>query len=312
MQIVLLDRATLGNDINLDCLRSFGDLKVYDTTNTKSDTKDRIEDADIVITNKVIIDREVMESSKKLKLICVAATGMNNIDLEAAKELKIEVKNVTGYSTYSVVQHTFGMLFYLLEGLSYYDEYVKNHKWEESDIFTHLGYPFWEIFGKKWGIIGLGTIGKEVAKVAKAFGCDVCYFSTSGTNDNSEYKRVELDYLLRNCDIISIHAPLNEKTKNLLSYNELKLLKEPSALLNLGRGGIINEIDLAQIIEEKEIFVGLDVLENEPIKRYNPLNFIKNKHRLLITPHIAWSSKEARVRLVDGIAKNISMFLNQN
>lgn len=309
MKIAILDAKTLGKDVSLDEFHNLGDVSIYDVTNP-NDTERRLEDIDIVVTNKVVIDKEIIDNSDKLKLICVAATGMNNIDLEYAKEKGIIVKNVAGYSTPSVVQLTFSMLFYLMGHLKYYDNYVKDKKWAESDIFTHLDRPFFELKEKKWGVIGLGTIGLEVANIAKAFGCEVHYYSTSGANNNSNFKRVELNELLAESDIISIHSPLNADTKNLINYENLRLLRDNTILLNLGRGGIINELDLANAIDSKNIFVGLDVLEHEPIKEYHPLNMVENSDRLFITPHIAWASYEARVRLVEAIIKNIKEFLN--
>jgi len=309
MKIVVLDAKTLGN-VDFNILKEFGELKIFETTK-KDQTLSRVEDADIIVTNKVVIDKNIIDNSKKLKLICVAATGMNNVDLEYAKKRGIKVKNVVGYSTHSVVQHTFAMAFYLIEQLKNYDEFVKDRYWSKNDIFTCLKWPFFEIYDKRWGIIGLGTIGKEVAKVAKSFGCDVIYYSTSGKNLDSEYKHIPLDSLLCTSDIISIHAPLNKKTQNLLNRSNLIKLKDKAVLLNLGRGGIINEKDLAKIIDEKEIYVGLDVTQKEPIEEENPLLKIKNKNRLLITPHIAWTSIEARERLILSIAKNISNFLKE-
>ncbi|MBN2721639.1 MAG: D-2-hydroxyacid dehydrogenase [Campylobacterales bacterium] len=310
MKIVLLDAKTLGVDIDIEPIKTFGTLTIFETTN-ENQTLDRIKDADIIITNKVVIDKEFMAQSKNLKLICVAATGMNNIDLNAAKELGIKVKNVSGYSTYSVVQHTFAIAFYLLEQLSYYDDAVKSKKWSASNLFTDLTHSFSEIRGKKWGIIGLGSIGKEVAKIASAFGSDVSYYSTSGTKHCSDYTHLELDELLSNCDIISIHSPLNENTVNLINSSNLPLLKDGALLLNLGRGGIINEDDLANAIDSQNIFAGLDVTKIEPIEHDNPLLNIKNKNKLFITPHIAWASREARVKLVEGIVENIEEFLQR-
>ena len=310
MKIVVLDAKTLGTDVDLNILKEFGELTVYDTT-PKDKTLNRVKEADIVVTNKVVIDKEIIDGAKNLKLICVAATGMNNIDLEYAKEKKVEVRNVVGYSTQSVVQHTFALAFYLIEQLRYYDDYVKNKNWSKADIFTCLDRPFFEIYSKRWGIIGLGTIGKRVAKVAKSFGCDVVYYSTTGKNIDNEFKHIPLDTLLCTSDIISIHAPLNEKTKNLLNKTNLSKLKNNAVLLNLGRGGIVNEEDLAKIIDEKNILVGLDVTYNEPIKMDNPLLKVKNKDRLFISPHIAWTSVEARERLVLGIVKNIEEFLGK-
>lgn len=310
MKLVFLDAKTIGDDINLEIFKNFGEFIAYPTTKD-SEKFQRVQDADIIITNKVVIDKETIDRAKNLKLICETATGVNNIDVEYAKQKGIEVKNVVGYSTNSVTGHTFAMLFYLLEQLKFYDDYVKSKKWSKSDIFTCIDRPFFEISGKRWGIIGLGTIGKSVAKIAKCFGCEVVYYSTSGKNDDKDFKRVSLDELLSTSKIISIHAPLNENTKNLLKKDNLSLLQEDTVLLNLGRGGIINEKDLADILDEKRIYAGLDVVEHEPIKENNPLNFIKNKDRLLITPHIAWTSKEARETLIKEVAKNIEEFLNE-
>ncbi len=310
MKIVLLDAKTLGVDIDIEPIKTFGTLTIFETTN-KNQTLDRIKDADIIITNKVVISKEHMLNSPNLKLICVAATGMNNIDLVAAKEFGIEVKNVSGYSTTSVVQHTFALAFYLLEQLNYYDDAVKSKKWSASNLFTDLTYSFSEIKGKKWGIIGLGSIGKEVAKIASAFGADVSYYSTSSTKHSSDYPHLELNELLSNCDIISIHSPLNETTANLIHGSNLPLLKDGALLLNLGRGGIINEGDLAIAIDSQNILAGLDVTKIEPIEPDNPLLRVKNKNRLLITPHIAWASREARVKLVEGIVRNIEEFLQR-
>ena len=307
MKIVVLDAKTLGKS-DLSALERFGEVVIYPTTKPE-ETYDRIKEADIVVTNKVVIDKPLMQKAKNLKLICVAATGMNNIDLEAAKRLGIAVKNVAGYSTTSVVQHTFALVFYLIEQLRYYDEYVKSGKWSDSGLFTCIDREFFEIAGKRWGIIGLGASGQEVAKVARSFGCEVIYYSTSGQNTNCDYTRVTLDELLQTSQIISIHAPLNEKTKNLIGKKELDLLQPRSVLLNLGRGGIIDENALAKAIDEKEIYVGLDVTSTEPLPKESPLLQVKNQERLLITPHIAWTSIEAREKLVEGIVKNIEEFL---
>ncbi len=308
MKIVFLDASTVG-DVDLSPIEKLGDFTTYPLTKPQERTE-RIRDAEVVITNKVVIDREIMDSCMNLKLICVAATGYNNIDVEYARKKGIAVCNVAGYSTYSVVQHTFAMLFYLLERLRYYDEYVKSGNYAKSLIFTHLGRPFWEIRGKTWGIIGLGTIGREVAKVATSFGCRVIYYSTSGVERKEEYPRVPLEELLSSSDVVSIHAPLNERTKGLLSYRELCLMKPTAILLNLGRGGIVIEEDLARALNEGKIYAaGLDVLEQEPINENNPLLRVKEPERVLITPHIAWASREARETLIKEIALNIEAFL---
>jgi len=312
MDIVVLDASTYGEDINLDIFKKFGSVTFYETT-PASLTFERIKDADIVITNKVVIDKTILEKSPKLKLICVGATGMNNIDLSYAKEKNVEVKNVSGYSTHSVVQHTLSMVLYLASHSCYFDEYVKSREWQKSEIFTHLGRSFFEIKDKSWGIIGLGAIGKEVASVASALGANVQYYSTSGDNKSSTlYKHVELETLLKTSDIISIHSPLNEKTKNLINSKNLKFLKSGAILINVGRGGIINENDLALALDSSKIYAGLDVLEHEPMKENHPLLNIKDSERLYITPHIAWTSIEARQTLIASIAKNIELFLKKD
>ncbi len=311
MNILFLDSKTIGDDISLDIFKQFGNFISYETTLTKENTLKRTKNANIIITNKVVIDKDIIDNATDLKLICVAATGMNNIDLEYAKKRDIEVRNVANYSTKSVAQHTFTLLFYLLGQTKYYDDFVKERRWCESKIFTHLKKPFWEIFDKTWGIIGLGSIGKEVAKIAECFGANILYYSTSGKNINSSYKKVTLEELLKTSDIISIHAPLNNNTNNLLTKKELLKVKDGSIILNLGRGAIINEDDLAEVIDEKEIYVGLDVTKREPLQKDSPLFSIKKKNNLVITPHIAWSSIEARNRLVHKIAKNIENYLKE-
>lgn len=308
MNIVLLDAKTLGDDLDITVLKSFGTLTVYQTT-PPEETLERIQTADIVITNKVVITENMMEAAPRLKLICIAATGMNNVDLDAAKSKGIEVKNVAGYSTKSVVQHTFAMTLYLLEKMAYYDRAVKDGSWSESGLFTDVSQPFYEISGKKWGIIGFGTIGQEVAKVATAFGAEVSYHSTSGKNLQHAYPHQSLELLLKDCDIISIHAPLNDDTYNLINKNNLPFIKEDAILLNLGRGGIINETDLAFELDRRTLYAGLDVLEQEPLTLNNRLNEVNHKERLLITPHIAWSSIEARKKLLEGIVENIQVFM---
>ena len=307
MKLVFLDKATLGNDINLNLFNKFGEVKIYETT-TKEQSLSRVKNCDIVITNKVVITKEIMDNSS-IKLICIAATGTNNVDLEYAKSRGIQVKNVSNYSTSSVAQHTFALALELIEKTNYYTDYVKNGNWEKSKIFTHIEKPFNELENKNWGIIGLGSIGKKVATIAKSFDCNVSYYSTSNMNKDTNYKMLSLKELLKTSDIISIHCPLNDNTYKLLNKSNLHTIKDGAILLNLGRGGIINESDLAETLDSKDLYCGLDVLEIEPIQKNNPLNFIKNKHKLIITPHIGWSSIEARNRLVVGIIKNIEEYL---
>ena len=307
MNLVLLDAKTLGDDLDITVLESFGTLTVYQTTSPE-ETLERIQTADIIITNKVVITADMMEATPALKLICIAATGMNNVDLDAAKSKGIEVKNVAGYSTQSVVQHTFAMTLYLLEKMAYYDRAVKDGSWSSSGLFTDVSHPFYEISGKKWGIIGLGEIGRGVAKIATAFGAEVSYYSTSGKNDNAEYKQETLSNILEQSDVISVHAPLNAATQDLIAHSELLMMKDGATLLNLGRGGIVSEDALSYIIDANPIDVGLDVLAKEPMQKDHPLMKIKAQERLYITPHIAWTSVEARAKLLESVIDNIRQY----
>jgi len=303
MKIVLLDTLTFG-DSDLSAFDALGEVLNYETTDSKQ-TLERIKDAEVIVTNKVVITAEMMDECSHLKLICIAATGMNNVDLDAAKEKNIVVKNVAGYSTDSVIQHTFSMLFYMMGHSRYYDEYVKDGSWSSSGLFTHVGQPFFELKGKKWGIIGLGEIGRGVAKIATAFGAEVSYYSTSGKNDNAEYKRETISNILEQSDVISIHAPLNADTQDLIAHSELLMMKDGATLLNLGRGGIVSEDALSYILDAKPIYVGLDVLEKEPMTEDHALTKIKAQDRLYITPHIAWTSVEARQKLIASVIENI-------
>ena len=308
MNIVVLDSDTLGN-LDLSPLNKFGEVSVYPSTRYE-ETIERCIDADIALTNKVVFDKDILDALPNLKLISILATGMNNVDLEHAKAKGVVVKNVSDYSTNSVVQTTFMLALALIGKLDYYQNYTKSGDWSRSPIFTNLERNFFEVVGKKWGIIGLGTIGKKVASVASAFGAEVVYYSTSKTPHSDEYKHLELDELLSSCDIVSIHAPLNDNTNNLLDREQLFKLKDGAVLLNLGRGGIVNEVALAEAIDSKDLLVGLDVTAKEPIEADNPLLSIKKRENLIITPHIAWASQEARETLLAGTIKNIESFLN--
>lgn len=311
MEIVILDTATLGN-VNLDNIKQLGNLTLYETTN-EEEIIDRARNATVIITNKVIFTKETLNKLPQLKLICIAATGMNNIDLTAAQELGICVKNVTGYSTSSVVQHTIMLALNLLGQFNYYNNYVKNLQWSHSNIFSHFGknIEMFNLENKRWGIIGLGTIGSGVAKIVESFGAKVMYFSTSGKNANNTFERIgSLDEILEKSDVVSIHAPLNENTKNLISKRELQLLKVNAILINAGRGGIVNEEDIATVIREKDFYFATDVLEKEPASETHPLLSNDIQDKVIITPHIAWAYKESRDRLIKGIENNIKDFLS--
>jgi lactate dehydrogenase-like 2-hydroxyacid dehydrogenase len=306
-KIVFLDSETIGKVDNMKLLSKQGKLEIYESTPAEL-VVERCEGKEIVIVNKVDMTADVMKQLPELKLICVAATGINNVDLNYAESNGIEVKNVTGYSTDSVAQIAFTMLLYLVNKPSYYDSYVKSGAYSRSASFTHHSEPFWELKGKRLGIIGLGTIGRQVARIAESFGMEVVFYSTTGRNNHISYKRFELDDLLKSSDVVSIHAPLNNTTRNLITYEKIKLMRPCAILLNLGRGGIINETDLAKALNDNLIgAAGIDVMENEPINHDNPLLKLYDKEKILITPHMAWASKESRELLVEKIARNIDL-----
>lgn len=308
MKIAILDANTLGSDLDLSVFDVLGDVSVYGFT-AAEDVVVRIKDVDVIITNKVQLGATNLSQAPKVKLICLTATGSNNIDKSYTTSRGIVVSNVVSYSTDSVAQHTFALLFYLYEKLSYYDTYVKSGTYAGDTMFTHFGQVFNEISGKTWGIIGMGNIGRRVATIAEAFGCKIIYYSTSGRNTKQKYQQVPLDVLLAESDIVSIHAPLNAQTDELIDYESMLMMKPSAILLNLGRGRIVIEEDLRQALDEGLIAgAGLDVLEHEPMKPNNPLLTFKDSTRLLITPHIAWASVEARNRVVDEVKANISAF----
>jgi len=308
MEIVFLDKMTMGEVDNFSLLEKLGNVSVFDKT-LPGDIIDRSDGKDVIITNKVAIGTEEMDALPQLKLICVAATGTNNIDLEYAAGKGISVKNVTGYSTESVAQSTFAMILHLLNQTGYYDNYVKSGAYSRSEIYTHHGPSFWELSGKRLGIIGLGTIGRKVARIADSFGMEVVFFSTTGRNNNINYKRFDMQTLLKTSDIITVHAPLTEETRNLIRFEEMQLMRPCAILINTGRGGIVNEKDLARALNENLIAAaGIDVFTEEPLPAYHPLMKVKDRDRILITPHHAWASTESRSRLIEGVARNIEQF----
>ncbi|MDF2539316.1 MAG: hypothetical protein K0S76_2337 [Herbinix sp.] len=308
MKIVFLETDTLGNDVELAPFDQLGEVIKYPASDPVQNAK-RIKDAEVVIVNKVPMNEATLGGAGSLKLICITGTGTNIVDFDYTNSRNITVANVKGYSTQSVIQHTFALFFYLYEKLSYYDHFVKSGDYIRSDIFSHFTMKFHELSGKTWGIIGLGEIGRGVADVAKLFGCKVIYYSTSGQNTNPNYTQVDFDTLLKESDVISIHAPLNNATKDLINEEELQKMKKSAVLLNLGRGPIINENALAKALKENWIgAAGLDVLTVEPMLATNPLAEIKDSTKLIITPHIAWATVEARQRVTQEVYKNIVAF----
>lgn len=309
MKLVFLDTKTIGEDIDLSAYDALGEVVKYGFS-TLEEIPERVKDADVLIVNKIAINEQTIGTAKNLKLVCVTATGTNNLDKEYLKKRGIAWRNVAGYSTESVTQHTFALLFYLLEKIRYYDDYVKDEKYINDTVFTHFAEHFNEVNGKTWGIIGLGTIGRRVADIAKAFGARVIYYSASGSPAQEGYEQVDFETLLTTSDIVSVHAPLNEYTKDLMDREAFAKMKKTAIFLNLGRGPIVVEQDLYEALETGEIAAaGLDVLCEEPMSETNPLEKIKDSKKLIITPHIAWASVEARNRLMQIIAGQIREFL---
>ena len=270
---------------------------------------ERAADADVLIVNKIRIDEAAVGRADHLKLVCVTATGTNNLDKDYLERRGIAWRNVADYSTQSVAQHTFAMLFFLLEKLRYYDDYVKEGRYINDTVFTHFAEHFYELKGKTWGIIGLGNIGRRVAAIAEAFGAEVIYTSPSGSAPQEGYHQVDPDTLLAESDIISVHAPLNQYTENLINESALKENEKNLHLSESGRGPIVNEQDLADALMQGEIAAaGLDVLCQEPMSSDNPLMAIKDSRKLFITPHIGWASVESRTRLMDIIFHQIKEF----
>lgn len=304
MKIVFLDAATLG-DVSLAPISRLGEFECYQTS-SREEALERVKDAEVLIINKVQVDKELMDAAPALRLICEAATGVNNIDLEYAASKGIPVRNAVGYSTDSVVQMTFMMILSLVGHCRYFDDFVKSGDYSRSGMFTNVARMFFELKGKRLGIIGLGNIGGRVAKIGEAFGMSVSYFSTSGTSHSKDYPSVDLDTLMSESDVISIHAPYNQRTAGLVGEAELRRMKPTAYIVNMGRGGIIDESALARVIDEGRIAgAGVDVFTSEPLPADNPLMKVRDRDRLILAPHIGWASIEARERLVAMIAGNI-------
>lgn len=310
MKIVFLESKTLGDDVSLKAFEAFGEVVRYDLSDPDKNAE-RAKDADILVVNKILMNEASLAQAENLKLICLTATGTNNVDFSYTNKKGIAVANVKGYSTQSVIQHTFALFFYLYEKMAYYDRFVKSGDYSRNDIFSHFDAKFNELYGKTWGIIGLGEIGRGVAAIAKLFGCRVIYYSTSGKNDNADYERVDFDTLLKESDVVSVHAPLNGATLDLIDAEALAKMKKTAILLNLGRGPIVNQEALADALEKGDIAgAGLDVLTVEPMAADNPLLRVQDSTKLVITPHIAWATAEARQRCADEVAENIRAFLD--
>ena len=310
MKIVILERNSVGTDVSVDCIGDFGEVTVYRNTVTPDEVRERVKDADIVIANKSPLREETLRDARRVKLICEFATGFDNCDLKYCSSRGIRVANVRDYCTGMVAQHTFTLALALSQKLIHYDEYVKSGEYSAQDRFSNFDLPFAELEGKTWGIVGMGNIGRRVAKIASAFGCRVIFYSITGKGDCAEYDRVDKDTLLSQSDFLSLHCPLSELSRNFIEETALKKMKKTAVLINVARGPVVNNADLYRALTEGEIAAaGLDVVEQEPLEESNPLSRIKDSGRLIITPHLAWASVEARTRCVEEAYKNIEAFL---
>ena len=304
MKIVFLDAATMG-DVSFEPFEQLGEFVRY-AMSTPREARERAKDADVLMINKVIVDKGLIDAAPALKLICVAATGVNNIDVDYAASKGIPVRNVAGYSTDSVAQSTFMHILSLAGGAPYFDSSVKSGSYSRSGMFTDPNWNWWELAGKTIGIIGLGNIGKKVAHIAEAFGMKVCYYSTSGTGHCKDYPCLSLEELLKVSDVVSVHAPLNERTLNLLGAKEFAMMKPTAYVVNAGRGAIVVEADLAEAVDNGVIAgAGIDVFVQEPIPEDHPYLRMKHPELMRLTPHVAWASVEARSRLVAMMAENV-------
>ena len=304
MKIVFLDAATMG-DASMDEIAALGEFVCY-SSSTAEQARSRAADAEVVLLNKVIVDKVFLDACPKLKLVCEAGTGINNIDTELCAQRGVLVRNVAGYSTDSVAQ-TAWMHILNLAGLAFhYNAYAKDGRYSAGSIHVDAEHPFTELSGKTLGIVGMGAIGQKVASIGTAFGMKVIYYSTSGTGHCKDYPCVPLEQLLETSDVVSIHAPYNERTAGLIDYDGLCRMKPTAFLVNTGRGGIAVEADLVRAVDEGKIAgIGIDVYQKEPIAPGHPYLHAKHPERILLTPHIAWYSREARARLAHEMAENI-------
>lgn len=309
MKIVVLERNSVGIDIPVDCYKDFGEVTCYRNT-LAEDAPEKVKNADIIIANKCPMNEATLADAPNVKLICEFATGYDNVDLEYCKKRGIRVANVRDYCTAAVAQHTFALALYLIEHLRHYDDYVKGGEYSAQDRFSNFDLPYADLEGKVWGIIGMGNIGRRVAKIAEAFGCKVIFHSVTGNSTCTDYERVSFEQLLAEADILSLHCPLSDLTRNLIDKEALAKMKKTAVLVNVARGPVVNGVDLYEALTQETIAAaGLDVFEEEPISVNHPLYQIKDSNKLIITPHMAWASVEARTRVVEEVYLNIDAFL---
>ncbi len=309
MKLVVLERNSAGTDVDVSCFEKFGEVEYYPNT-VAENTAQRVREADIIMANKAPLNETTLKDAPNVKLICLLATGFDNVDLAYCKSRGIKVTNVVNYCTSTVAQHTLLLALALSEKLAFYDDYVKSGTYSTQDRFSNFDRAFYDLEGKTWGIVGMGTIGRRVAGLAKAFGCKVIFYSASGKSTCTDYERVEFDTLLQESDILSLHCPLSDRTRGLINKDALLKMKETAILVNVARGPVVDTQALYDALIANQIAgAGLDVLEREPMAEDNPLAQIKDSTKLIITPHMAWASVESRTNLVQEVVKNIEAFL---
>ena len=306
MKIVVADTDSVGSDMDYTIFDELGDCTYYDDKITDDNAAQRLKGAKVLMINKSAISDKILDAAPDLELICEFATGFDNANIEACSRHGVKVANVVNYSTMSVAQHTFSMLFYLMENSRYYDEFVKSGKYANQSHFCCLDIPFNELDGKTYGIVGMGNIGRKVAQIATAFGAKVIFYSASGNSSCTDYERVEFDELLSRSDVISLHCPLSDRTRNLFNKEAFDKMKKNAILINVARGAVVSEADLYEaLVQEKIAAAGLDVLNPEPMAKDSPLIKIQDSGKLFITPHMAWASTEARKRCLEEVKKNV-------
>ena len=306
MKIKILDKKAMGEDTPLEILSELGEITVYDTTKPE-ELEEHCKDADVLIFNKIKIGREIIEKSKSLKLICVFATGYDNVDIDAANSNGVAVCNVPGYSTESVVLFTLATVTALATKLYEYRNYVTSGEYSNSDSANKLTPVYHEIAGKTWGIVGYGNIGRAVSRVAEALGAKVLINKRTPSLKENE---VDIDTLCKSCDIITVHCPLNDETRGLINKERLSLMKDSVILVNEARGAVLSEDDVAAFVKSGKIGAfGCDVYSSEPFPTDHPFYAIRELPNVILTPHAAWASYEARERCVKTIAENIKSYL---
>ena len=306
MKIVIADKDSVGTDMDYSIYDELGEVTYYDDKVTEENAAERLKGANILVINKSQITDKLLDAAPELELICEFATGFDNANIPACDRHGVKVANVVNYSTASVAQHTFAMLFYLMENLRHYDEFVKSGEYANQEHFCCLDIPFDELDGKTYGIVGMGNIGKKVAQIATAYGAHVIFYASSGHSDCTDYEQVSFDELLSRSDVISLHCPLSDRTRDLFDKRAFEKMKKTAILINVARGAVVVEKDLSEALLSGEIAAaGLDVLSPEPMAKDSTLLKIKDSGKLIVTPHLAWASTQARTRCLDEVKKNI-------